>query len=84
MLYRRFGFLQARLLLHKQDELRELEARLDRLDRLDEKRDASLLRSREKDEADQVYGLRRKTLLEKIDVKFKDYGKKNPIPSSHR
>ncbi|PVH82395.1 hypothetical protein DL98DRAFT_653150 [Cadophora sp. DSE1049] len=70
MLYRRFGFLQGRLLLYKQDELRELEARLDRMDKLDAKRDQSLLRSREKDDA---YGSRRKMLLEEIDVKFKDY-----------
>ncbi|KAH7412875.1 hypothetical protein BKA64DRAFT_702990 [Cadophora sp. MPI-SDFR-AT-0126] len=70
MLYRRFGFLQGRLLLYKQDELRELEARLDRMDKLDTKRDGSLLRSREKDDA---YGSRRKMLLEEIDVKFKDY-----------
>ena len=71
MLYRRFGFLQGRLLLYKQDELRELEARLDRMDKSDAKRDASLLRSREKDDA---YGSRRKMLLEEINVKFKDYG----------
>ncbi|KAH7348547.1 hypothetical protein BKA65DRAFT_605900 [Rhexocercosporidium sp. MPI-PUGE-AT-0058] len=70
MLYRRFGFLQARLLFYKQDELRELEARLDRIDRLDERRDKSLLSSRQKDDA---YGSRRKMLLQEIDVKFKDY-----------
>ena len=33
MIYRRFGFLQARLLLEKQDSLRVLEQRLDRLDK---------------------------------------------------
>ncbi|KAH6712332.1 hypothetical protein BKA61DRAFT_736758 [Leptodontidium sp. MPI-SDFR-AT-0119] len=70
MLYRRFGFLQSRLLLYKQDELRELEARLDRIDQLDAKRDASLLLSRAKDDA---CGSRRKMLLQEIDVKFKDY-----------
>lgn len=30
--YRRFGFLQSRLLLGKQDELRELETELEDLD----------------------------------------------------
>jgi hypothetical protein len=32
MLYRRFGYLHARILLSKQDELRELEEQLDRED----------------------------------------------------
>lgn len=59
-------------MLYKQDELRELEARLDRIDQLDAKRDASLLLSRAKDDA---CGSRRKMLLQEIDVKFKDYGK---------
>ncbi|KAF2470786.1 uncharacterized protein BDR25DRAFT_32466 [Lindgomyces ingoldianus] len=31
-IYRRFGYLQSRLLLHKQEELRRLEKRLDRMD----------------------------------------------------
>ena len=35
MVYRRFGFLQSRLLLEKQDELRELERKLDRLDTIE-------------------------------------------------
>lgn len=33
MVYRRFGFLQTRLLLEKQDTLRALEKRLDKLDK---------------------------------------------------
>lgn len=33
MLYRRFGYLQARILLDKQDELRRLEEELDSYDR---------------------------------------------------
>ena len=33
MLYRRFGYLQARVLLDKQDELRRLEDELDKYDR---------------------------------------------------
>ncbi|KAF2682955.1 hypothetical protein K458DRAFT_369079 [Lentithecium fluviatile CBS 122367] len=35
--YRRFGFLQSRLLLDKQDKLRELEEALDKLDKREEK-----------------------------------------------
>jgi hypothetical protein len=71
MLYRRFGFLQSRILLNKQDELRELEMDLDSLDKADQKRDPSLLRSREKDNA--LNG-RRKKLLSDSEEKFKEYG----------
>lgn len=71
MLYRRFGFLQARVLLNKQDQLRELEKDLDRLDKLDSKKDPSVLKSREKDDA---VNSRRKKLLSEIEEKFKEYG----------
>ena len=37
MIYRRFGYLQSRLLLEKQDDLRKLEEALDRLDTSDTK-----------------------------------------------
>lgn len=37
--YRRFGFLQSRILLNKQDKLRELEEALDKLDRREAKAD---------------------------------------------
>lgn len=71
MLYRRFGFLQSRLLLHKQDQLRELEKDLDRMDKYDQIENPSLLKSREKDDA--VNGSREK-LLCKVEDKFKEYG----------
>ncbi|TVY68658.1 hypothetical protein LSUE1_G008301 [Lachnellula suecica] len=70
MLYRRFGFLQARILLNKQDELRELEKDLDRMDKVDQKNSPGVLRSREKDDA--LSG-RRKKLLADIEERFKDY-----------
>jgi hypothetical protein len=70
-LYRKFGFLQARILLNKQDELRELEKDLDRLDKVDQGKDPSLLKSREKDTATNG---RRKKLLYDIEEKFKEYG----------
>ncbi|KAF4624048.1 hypothetical protein G7Y89_g14125 [Cudoniella acicularis] len=70
MLYRRFGFLQARILLNKQDQLRELEKDLDRLDKLDSKKDSSILKSREKDDAGNG---RRKKVLSEIEEKFKEY-----------
>ncbi|PMD40256.1 hypothetical protein L207DRAFT_582474 [Hyaloscypha variabilis F] len=71
-LYRRFSYLHARLLLYKQDELRELEADLDHLDAIDENEDPSLLRSREKDDA--LSGRRRKLMLA-IEEKFGEYAK---------
>lgn len=70
MLYRRFGFLQSRLLLNKQDELRKLEKDLDRMDKVDEKNDPGVLRSRERDDAENG---RRKKLLYEIEKKFKEY-----------
>lgn len=68
MLYRRFGFLQARLLLNKQDQLRALEEQLDDLDKDD---DEEYLKSRELDDADET---RRSKLLLKIEKKLKEYG----------
>lgn len=71
MLYRRFGFLQARILLYKQDELRHLESELDRFDKIDLNDKKEVLRSREHDDAT---NLRRKNLIAEIEVKFKEYG----------
>jgi len=75
MLYRRFGYLQARLLLDRQDELRALELRLDRLDTTDanNKPDGpNMLRSRA---YNAVTNPARKRLLDEIEAKFKDYGR---------
>lgn len=71
MLYRRFGFLQSRLLLHKQDQLRELEKDLDRLDKVDQIQNPTLLKSREKDNAENG---KREKLLSQVEDKFKEYG----------
>ena len=68
MLYRRFGFLQARLLLNKQDQLRALEEQLDEIDNGD---DEEHLKSRDVDDADETPRTR---LLRKIETKFKEYG----------
>lgn len=35
MLYRRFNYIQSRLILYKQDELRELQTELDRMEERD-------------------------------------------------
>jgi hypothetical protein len=70
MLYRRFSFLHSRLLLHKQDELRELEDDLDRLDQIHAEIAPNLLKSREDDDALD----RRRKLFRKVEEKFKSYG----------
>ncbi|KAH7348546.1 hypothetical protein BKA65DRAFT_398312, partial [Rhexocercosporidium sp. MPI-PUGE-AT-0058] len=70
MLYRRFAYLQSRLLLHKQDELRVLEDELDRMDIVDARRSPNVLMSRELDDA--TVG-KRKELLSTIETKFNEY-----------
>lgn len=76
MLYRRFGYLQSRILLHKQDELRALEEKLDLIDKRDEAdpENEKLLRSRDLDDKSNSP---RKALLETIETKFKEYGNWN-------
>lgn len=72
MMYRRFGFLQTRLLLYKQDELRELESDLDHLDGVHRLHNPKWLTWRECD--DVRSGLRKK-LLSKIEQKHNEYCK---------
>lgn len=74
MLYRRFGFIQARILLDKQDEMRVLEEKLDRMDKRINCTDPDSLQTRDINEDD---GRPRKELLKKIDTKFCEYGKGN-------
>ncbi len=50
LIYRKFAWLHNRLLLHKQDELYELEQRLERLDQSDAAQDPRRLKSRRRDE----------------------------------
>ncbi|KAF2640119.1 hypothetical protein P280DRAFT_498897 [Massarina eburnea CBS 473.64] len=70
MVYRRFGFIQARLLLEKQDELRELEEALDRLDKKEEKADfrRPMTRDMKKEHLKP-----RTQLLEILETKFTAY-----------
>lgn len=68
MIYRRYGYLQSRILLEKQDELRLLEEQLDKLDC-----------SEMHDEPDKLFmraaqGEVRKGLLNQIESKFCEYG----------
>ena len=70
MLYRRFGYLQSRIILNKQDQLRELEKRLDREDRDDAILDRHLLMCRDKDKTE---NRPRVKLLTEIEKCFKEY-----------
>lgn len=72
--YRRFGFVQARLLLEKQDDMRKLELKLDRYDRR-LARDAQtrdILRTRDL-KPDALAA--RKDIMEKLEKCFNEYGK---------
>ncbi|KAJ9621546.1 hypothetical protein H2203_007033 [Taxawa tesnikishii (nom. ined.)] len=70
MLYRRFGYLQARLLLDLQDEMRQLEEQLDAMDRKDEAEHLERLLTRALPEKDAA---QRRELLAKIKLKFCEY-----------
>jgi predicted phage tail protein len=70
-IYRRFGYLQSRLLLNRQDELRALEVKLNRMERVMMKKDEDSLCTRNVAGADaQVH----RDLLDKIETKFCSYG----------
>lgn len=71
MLYRRFGYLQARLLLNKQDELRVLERKLDRMDTFDARDHPTRLQTRDLKEEDAAP---KRELLRQIEEKFREYG----------
>jgi hypothetical protein len=74
MLYWRFGYLQSRLILHKQDELRALEEKLDILDQRDttDSDTQKYLQSRDLHDKSKRP---RKALLDTIEIKSKEYGK---------
>lgn len=69
--FREFRYLQSRVLLHLQDELRALETQLMRLDESDRIKDPDLLQSREQD--DKESGVR-KILMDRIHGKLTRYG----------
>jgi hypothetical protein len=71
MLYRRFGFLQARLLLNKQDQLRDLEQQLDDQDKKDANLNNGVLMNREQDEAQNGPRIQ---LLKDTERTFEEYG----------
>ncbi|KAI4111518.1 MAG: hypothetical protein LQ345_006755 [Seirophora villosa] len=74
LMCRGFAFLHSRVLLHRQDELAEMEKQLLAMDDEDAENDKLALQSRRRDDQrpDQPS---RKSLMERIDNKLKDYGK---------
>lgn len=78
LIYRRFGNVHARLLLHQQDELRQLEADLLNMDLIDSKSEngARCLKSRDLDEERPATdGGSRSELLKRMGEKTIQYGK---------
>jgi hypothetical protein len=68
MIYRRFGFLHARLLLQKQDELRVMEEELDRMDKRDKLKNTKALKCRMEDvERQDQEGETRQSLLSRVE-----------------
>ena len=72
LIYRKFGWLHNRVLLHHQDELAEYEEQLEDLDTFDRQHDPRNLISRRRDDA--VEGSRRKELLSEVEKKLVAYG----------
>ena len=72
LIYRKFGWLHNRVLLHRQDELVECEEALERLDAFDQSHDCQKLNSRRRDDAGGKS--RRRELLEDIEKKLAKYG----------
>lgn len=74
MIYRRFGFLHARLLLQKQDELRIMEYELNKMDARDENINVKALQCRMSDvlRHDQV-GETRQSLLSRMETTILRY-----------
>jgi hypothetical protein len=72
MVYRRFGYLQSRLLLERQEHLRQLEEELDNLDMEDAQTGSRNLVSM--GNYDTKKYKRRRDLMQKIERQFQGYG----------
>ena len=75
MIYRRFGFLHARILLAKQDEIANLEEELDEMDKNDMRNDQRALQNRAYDESRQHARQTRKKHLARIEAALLSYDK---------
>lgn len=86
MMYRRFGYLHARILLNKQDEIKEIERELDEMDeddKVESDESRAGLKSRIDDESRTLPEGRksRKKLLREAEVLVKEYGMQNDLIS---
>lgn len=72
LMCRRYGLLHTRVMLYRQDELRELEERLLGLDAEDADDNPGMLNSRVRD--DRRENQERRQLILEIDQKLKEYG----------
>jgi hypothetical protein len=89
MIYRRFGYLHARMLLRMQDKLRKLESLLDECDddHAEDDSQKRLLMSRDLDEAackKQEPGTQTRThILDEIETVLGSYGTTHPCRNQH-
>jgi hypothetical protein len=72
MVYRRFGYLQSRLLLEKQEHLRQLEEELDNLDTVDAQKESRNLITMENYDSERYKP--RRDLMQRIEYQFQGYG----------
>jgi hypothetical protein len=70
LIYRKYGFLHSRVLLYRQDELRELEQELLAMDKTVNKTDDTMLKCRTREERSSG---ERRNLINKIDDKLCEY-----------
>lgn len=71
MVYRRFGYVQSRLLLEKQDDLRKLETKLDKYDKQVQRTNPINLMTHDLSEEDAEP---RRAITEKLEKTFCEYG----------
>ena len=83
MMCRRFGFLHARILLYRQDEIAQLERKLVAMDDEDVDIAPEALKSRKFDDA-RTEEPSRKSLINAIDEKLKEYGMFTFLPDRYR
>lgn len=81
LIYRKFAWLHNRLLLHYQDELAQLEKKLEQYDNFQFRTAPRRLISRRRDDA--LPDAKRKELLKTIDEKLAQY-RKWALTASHR
>jgi hypothetical protein len=73
MIFRRFGYIQSRLILEKQDELRKLETELDALDEKFKAKNEYGLYSR--NDMEPTLGKEHRQLMTRLEKEFREYGK---------